>query len=729
MHAGVHNGADGHLSMSKDRIRRLGWGLCGVNVAGWTLSLALWVLAGFPAVPSANPGSGTGGPLARLIDIAIFISLAVLGALVVSREHRNAIGWLLCAAPILYVMPVLESDLAAYLSATSPNSMAIALAWLASWSVFGFYVAGIPLLMLLPTGRLPSARWRGPLWFCLVGVVVVMLAEAITPGPLRALASTDNPFVPAITRPLLDAIRGPRMALLPLSLVIAVSSLVLRFHRARGEERQQLKWIAYGAVLLSIGILGTATRVAPAVNQIVYLICLGCFVAALGLAILKYRLYQVDLVISRTLLYGGLAACITVLYIAVVAGVGSLIGSGGPFSAGLSLLATAVVAVAFQPLRERLHGIANRIVYGHRATPYEVMAQFSRRIAAALSNDEILPQLAEAAARGVGARRSRVRVYMPAGPDQAVAWPPAAVSDSFDQTVLVLNQGNPVGEIAISKPEGEPLSAAESTLLSDLASQAGPALQNVRLTLSLRAQADELRASRQRIVSAQDAERRRIERDLHDGAQQYLVAMGVTLRLIHETVQTRSAEADTLVAEVQEQLSEALRTLRDLARGIYPPALADYGIVAALEAHVGRLRPVPRLESDTSTRKRRYAPEVEAAVFFCVLEALQNCAKHAAGSAVAVQIQSQDDELTFSVTDDGPGFEPVGAAGRGGLQGMSDRLAAVGGVLEVHSCPGHGTAILGRVSGQPLAPLHLEVRTPQLAVAAVLDQPANQSPG
>ena len=272
---------------------------------------------------------------------------------------------------------------------------------------------------------------------------------------------------------------------------------------------------------------------------IVYLTGLVAFVAAVTVAILRYRLYDVDLVISRALVYGALGVCITTTYVAVVAGVGTLAGTRGEPGSNLvlSLVATALVAVIFQPARQRLQRLANRLVYGQRASPYEVLADFSERIAGALSVDEVLPRMAEAAAHGVGATRSRVRVYVPGGQDRAVAWPADALAGPFERTVPVSHQGTPVGEIAVSKPERESLTAAEDKLLADLAAQAGPAFKNVRLDLELQARLEELQASRQRIVAAQDAERRRLERDLHDGAQQHLVALAVNLRLAHELVE------------------------------------------------------------------------------------------------------------------------------------------------------------------------------------------------
>jgi signal transduction histidine kinase len=482
---------------------------------------------------------------------------------------------------------------------------------------------------------------------------------------------------------------------------LAVVSLLARFRTARGDERQQLKWVAVGAGTWVIATL--LIRIAPRdwfpAMGVAYLLALDVFVAAVAVAILRYRLYDIDVVINRALVYGALGVCITVTYIAVVVGIATLAGTRGEPNLFLSLVATALVAVIFQPARERLQRLANRLVYGQRVSPYEVLADFSAQIAGSLSVDEVLPRMAEAAAHGVGATRSRVRVYVPGGQDRAVAWPADALAGPFERTVPVLHQGTPVGEIAISKPEREPITATELKLLADLAAQAGAAFKNVRLDLELLARLEELQASRERIVAAQDAERRRLERDIHDGAQQQFVAIAVNLRVAQELVRSDPADAELLLAELSAQTGEALSTLRDLARGIYPPALADRGVTAAVEAHLAKACPEVALVTD-GVGATRYAPEAEAGVYFCCLEALQNRAKHAPLAPCRVELGFADGWLTFAVSDEGPGFDLATVAGGSGLQNMADRMAALGGALEVRSAPGAGTRVVGRVPAQ-----------------------------
>ena len=255
-----------------------------------------------------------------------------------------------------------------------------------------------------------------------------------------------------------------------------------------------------------------------------------------------------------------------------------------------------------------------------------------------------------------------------------------------------------LGAITLEKPPNEALTSAEDGLLRHLASQAGLVLRNAQLTAELRSTIDELRASRRRLVEAQDAERRKIERNLHDGAQQQLVALTIQLGLLADAADD-PAFVRQLVPELTAELKTALADLRDLARGIYPPLLADRGLVMALRTQAAKC-PVPvQLEAD---QVGRYPQDAESTVYFCALEALQNVAKHARASAVIIRLTGRPGTLEFSISDDGQGF-PAGNRSGSGLEGMSDRLAAHGGALVVSSEPGCGTTITGRLPVQALA--------------------------
>jgi signal transduction histidine kinase len=279
----------------------------------------------------------------------------------------------------------------------------------------------------------------------------------------------------------------------------------------------------------------------------------------------------------------------------------------------------------------------------------------------------------------------------------STTWPPDRPDDrarerSTDgvEVFPVVHQGEELGAIALRMTARDPMEPAKEQLVRDVASQAGLVLRNVRLI-------SDLRESRRRIVTAQDERAKRLERDIHDGAQQQLVALAVKLRLAEQLAERDPSGAKEMLAQLQTDAGDALENLRDLARGVYPPLLADKGLTAALEAQA-RKAPVPvRVQADGAGR---YPADVEATVYFCTLEALQNVAKYAHASETTVSLAAGDASLTFIVADDGRGFDPSTTGTGSGLQGMRDRVEALGGDLEVESASGHGTTVTGRV---PLA--------------------------
>jgi signal transduction histidine kinase len=264
----------------------------------------------------------------------------------------------------------------------------------------------------------------------------------------------------------------------------------------------------------------------------------------------------------------------------------------------------------------------------------------------------------------------------------------------------IRHDGELLGALTLTKPPNEPLTPAEEKLVSDLAAQAGLILLNFRLI-------EDLRASRQRLVAAQDEERRRLERNLHDGAQQQLVALAVQLRLARSLASRDPEKADSVLDGLEEAIGSALEELRDLARGIYPPLLADQGLVAALTAHVRRVSVPVAVQADAIGR---FPQEVEAAVYFCVLEGLQNVSKYAAASHATVRVQQDEEGLSFAVMDDGRGFDATRTPHGMGLQNMEDRLAALGGALHVRSRPGEGTTIEGWIPATATVVLEAEER-------------------
>jgi signal transduction histidine kinase len=359
-----------------------------------------------------------------------------------------------------------------------------------------------------------------------------------------------------------------------------------------------------------------------------------------------------------------------------------------------------VVAVAFQPARRRAGRLARQVVYGRRATPYQVLSDFAQRLGVAYASEDVLPQMAQIVASGTGAER--VVVWLRVGDELQ----PAASSDGSppvdrlpieghelptlpdaDLNAPVVNQGELLGAISVTMPKDEPLRPAGAQLVADVASQAGLVLANAGLI-------EDLRASRQRLVTAQDEARRRLERNIHDGAQQDLVALAIKAQLADVTVDEDPVQAKQIIGEIKTDAAGALENLRALARGIYPPLLADLGLAAALGAQASK-SPVPVvIEADGIGR---YPQDTEAAVYFCCLEALQNTAKYAHATQARVCLQAQNGSLRFTVSDDGAGYDARHTPMGSGLRNMSDRLAALGGWLEIRSAPGQGSAITGRL--------------------------------
>jgi signal transduction histidine kinase len=493
--------------------------------------------------------------------------------------------------------------------------------------------------------------------------------------------------------------------------IASIASLFVRWRHAVGDERQQLRLLVFVAAIGFIffwlsGVPGPISGIGWAG----FLVCaLVGIPAAIAVAVLKYRLYDVDLVIRKTVVFGVLAVFITVVYVAVVVGLGSLFSD----TLILRIAATALVAVAFQPVRDRANRFANHLVYGDRATPYEVLARFGERVGETYASEDVLPRIARVIAEGTAAARSEVWLRLGDRLTLAASWPVAEPQASFpmngdelpaidaDRVAPVRHQGELLGAIAVTKPPSEPLAAGEAELLDRLAEQAGLVLANARLTADLEArlmqiaaQAADLRASRQRIVAAQDEERRRLERNIHDGAQQHLVALAVKLRLAKTALQKDPELGRRMLGEIKGEVDAALDTLRSLALGIYPPLLEEQGIAAALAAQYLRSSLPVRMEADGIDR---YPIELEAAIYFCALEALQNAAKYANATAITIAFRERDGALEFSVADDGGGFDP-GSNGTGtGIQGMRDRMAVFGGDAEIESSPGQGTIVRGRV--------------------------------
>jgi signal transduction histidine kinase len=655
-----------------------------------------------------------GGQFGFLLGVPI---VGILGVLIAARRPRNPIGWLLVALATAGAINVFTSVIAirGLLSGASPRGWVAWPAWVTSNTGTVAVILLALVILLFPTGRLlPGPRWRWATWAVFAALTVTIAASMVSVSPFQL--SSRLPKVPnPLAVPALDGLSNSNSPLnfSPLLLLgLLLAEVVVRFRRSRGVERSQLRWFAYVAAA-ALGLLVVSFPLpSGGVGDVTW--AAGLFGLAvllpvtIGLAVMKYGLYDIDVFISRSIVYGSLAVFITAVYVGIAVGIGTLVGSGGKPNLGLSILATAIVAVGFQPVRERVQRVANRLVYGKRATPYEVLSHFSERVAESYASDEVLPRMAQVLAEGTAADLAEVWLRSGNVLQRAAAFPlqpsvPAAVPlngavglsiPAADRSVEVRHQGEVLGALTVTKRRGESLTPIEIKLMDDLAHQAGLVLKNVGLTSDLQARLDDLRASRQRLVAAQDNERRRLERNLHDGAQQHLVAIKVKLGLV-EMLATRDPEkARATILALKHDADEALETLRDLARGIYPPLLAEKGLAAALQSQAGKATLPVRVDADGVGR---YPQETEAALYFCTLEALQNVQKYAAASGVTVSLRDDGKELLVEVTDNGCGFDVTTAARGAGLTNMEDRLDALGGTLQIESTPGVGTTLRATV--------------------------------
>ena len=639
--------------------------------------------------------------------IAFSLSMGGVGAVVAARRPSNPIGWIFSGLGLASGVMAIGVEYARWALLVEGGRPAAGLyaAWVEEWLWIPI-VAGLAVVAaIFPDGRFLSRRWRIAVIVAIVLAVIPIVLSALIPR-FTIYQGFENPL--GVGGPgMLELAEASIGLMIPL-FILGSASAIVRFRRARGEERQQLKWLAASMSLVALllvfyGVIAAAAGATPEnLDWAEYLMIAGFVSVPISIAfgVLKYRLYDIDVVINKAVVYGAIAVFITAIYVAIVLGIGAVVGTSGDTL--LSAGAAAVVALAFQPIRRGAQRLANRVVYGERATPYEVLADLGSRLAGEYAAEDVLDRVATTLAGGVGAEQVVVWLAVRGELRPAGVWPagasvgraPLIGDDAPTQldgvhTVAVRHQGEMLGAIGVRKPASDPLTPGDEKLVGDLAGQAGLVLRNVRLI-------EDLRASRQRLVAAQDQERRRIERNIHDGAQQQLVSLAVKIRLTDAMVGKDDEKAHTLLADLQAETTDALENLRDLARGIYPPLLADQGLVAALQAQA-RKAPVPvELFPDGVGR---YPQDVEAAVYFCVLEAMQNVAKYASASRVGIRLGSSGDGIRFAVKDDGTGFDPASAHGTG-LMNMRDRVDALGGRLEIQSAPGTGTVVSGWIPAE-----------------------------
>jgi len=493
--------------------------------------------------------------------------------------------------------------------------------------------------------------------------------------------------------------------------VVGVLVLCARFVAADGGGRARMRVlfivVVVGITLYAAGTVALAFGAPEDSALAIAVISLGSLTAillpgAIVYGVLRHRLFDLDLVVRKSVAYGVASLLIAAAYAVVAATPGLMLGNRIPVT--LAVVITIAAALAFQPLRRRLESAVSRRLFGDRVQQYQLLANLGTTMEQTAELDELLPRLARAVRDGIGASWVRVRLCEADGSwlDEPVGVVGEVTEDSAAGVDLV-RAGEQVGRIDLgSKPGG--YAAADLELLATVAAQATTAVANVRLATQLKEGLDELSTSRVRLIAAQDAERRRIERDLHDGIQQEVVALIAGLRLARNRLSRNQLTADQLT-DLQDQAREMLRELRELAHGIHPPVLTDNGLVAALESRLTRF-PIPvEIIADDGLRGERFSEDVEGAAYFVACESLTNVAKHAGTDGARVRLSRFYNLLCLAVEDSGRGFQPNGARS-GGLANIRDRVEALHGQLTIESQVGAGTSIRAEL---PLAPRGADV--------------------
>lgn len=650
---------------------RIAW--CVVGLTSIAVVLDTLFTAAYRPLLSEATWADHGWPLAPLAGLGC----ALMGALIVARYPKHRLGWLLCAASLLTVTLAADAYTVWVLEGGGPGSSDLAhvIAWASPLLGWPAFTALIMVFLIAPTGHLASPAWRWALWATLAGLGLHTLGTLTTPpGDFVAAEQYDGSSLSTV-------LLTVGYLLVAAGLIASAVSLLLRLRRAADDERRQLLWIASSAVFLAIGVVvilavpriqgeeGTWLAALPLrVGQLAVPLCVA-------VAVLRHRLMQIDLIVNRTLVVALATGLAAIGYVLVVVLVGSALGRGAE-GFWPSLIATAVVALAFQPLRGGVVRLADHLAYGVAAAPYEALANLSRRLGDKPDPAALLPTVAEAAAHAVSAGSAAVSLDVHSGPDLRAVWPTSGMVDQAESrvTIPIVDHGERLGDITVEVVAGRTLRPHDQRLLTALADQAAMAFRNARLTADLSAQVQqlslqthELSQSRARLISAGDAERSRVERAIASQVIAHLAPLPDRLRKLSQFDPDAPIGLGTeQVAPLLRSTNTALQSLREITRGVFPAQLTRSGLQTALGSLLARPDRTGRLTVEDSAAGLRFDPRVEAAAYFCVAEATR-----ALHDPVEVVLSVHREELHLSMS---------GAEGGGlSLTHMRDRVEAAGG--------------------------------------------------
>lgn len=685
--------------------RMIAWFLVGTYVVLATVGLTL------QARSNADHFAFTG--LSILIFLVVLVGVWIItGALIVSHHPRHPVGWLLCAGLFTPAIDMFAAGYAAYDTYVFSGSLPgvylaliwIKLAYLAPLGLIAFTL----IVLLFPNGRFLSPGWRKVAWSAVGALLVFLPLQAVEPG------LADPYFLPTRINPLgvsasfwafLKPLMWTSFSILVLCYGAAIISLVIRLRNSSGDVRQQIKWLIFPAGLYAIFLMLFLIGIAKADEAIIGIsIAIGQLAAtgmviSIAFSILKYRLYDIDIIINHTLVYGALSAIVVAVYILIVGGLGVVMQAQG--SLLISLLATGLIAVLFQPLREWLQHRVNRLIYGERDDPIEALSRLGKQMEVALPSDQVLPVLVKTIAQTL--RLPYVGITLKGQSDISFGQEtenPIAFPFIF--------QGETTGVLHASpRSPGESFSSAETRLLQNLARQAGVVVRNAQLTA-------DLQRSRQTLVTAREEERHRLRRDLHDGIGPTMAGLTLKLDVARDLVSSglesgnkdELGEAVQLLGELKIQTQETVQNIRHIVHTLRPPSLDVLGLIPALQAHLGQVATPRSLNIQMTTAPQsfpRLSAAVEVAAYRIVLEAVTNVIHHAGAGFCEVSLTIENGVLKMEIMDDGIGLPKAQAHGIG-LDSMRERAEELGGRLELSSSS-QGTRVRAEI---PITPTRNE---------------------
>jgi len=619
-----------------------------------------------------------------------------LGLLILKRHPKHTVGWLFLFVGFNSGFNTLfysYMDFDQYVLIGNANTLLRYVTVLGHMIWWPILILPVTLVLLyFPDGKLLAPRWRIVAIAALLGMICGMLtAFHSEPYWVMDIGNPDLPNLKASDR-FLAGLAYVSMGLLLIGMVGSLSSVIIRFRRSIGTERMQMKWLVYGAMISLILMIGLSiiSTFLPSdssyydqVNYFISEVVVLIIPAACGIAIIRHGLWDIDIVINRTLVYGSLTTLIVAIYLVIVGGIAITFQAQTNTFSGLA--AAGIIAVLFQPLRERLQRGVNRLLYGERDDPMAILTRLAHHSETAETQTAVLTNLVQTIAHML--KIPYVAIRLPTGSQKmepVAFW--GAASDPI-QTIPLTFQKEVFGELVVA-PRGpkEQFNRHEQDLLATIAALTATTVRGVQLS-------DELRKSRQRIVTAREEERRRLRRDLHDGLGPQLASQVLGLEAVAQLMPSDPEKARSLLRSLQTQAEDAILDVRRLVYDLRPPALDDLGLIGALRQSASRFESgALRFSFDVPTRLPELPAAVETAVYRIAQEAMTNVVRHAQATRCTMRLFCTDADIIIEARDNGRGLSQNYQSGVG-FQTMKERTIELNGEILLESLPDGGALV------------------------------------